>query len=98
LILREAGDEVNGSDATVSRAWGRGRWRGNSVNGLRKRMAAARSEAEVEVVAHSKSGVEAAAHSEARVKVAVCSVAGDEAAVCSSPGIENGIRWRHDGV
>jgi hypothetical protein len=86
LILREVG--VDGGGATVSRAQGRGRRRRDSVNGLRKRMVAARSEARVKVAARSEAGVEAAAHSEA----------GDEAAVCSGPGIEDGRWWRHDVV
>jgi hypothetical protein len=67
----------------------RKRWRWhNIVNSLRKRMAAARSEARVEAAACFEAGVEAVA----------CSEAEDEGVACSGPRIENNRLRRHDGV
>jgi hypothetical protein len=88
LILREAGVEVNGGSAIVSRARGRGWWQCDSVNCLRNRMVAACSESRVEAAARFEARVEAVARSEAE----------DEAAACSEPEIKDGRRRRHDGV
>jgi hypothetical protein len=68
LILREARVEVDGGSATVSMAWQRGWRQRDSVNSLRKRTAAVRSEVGVKAVARSEVEVEAVACSEAGIE------------------------------
>jgi hypothetical protein len=84
------GVKVNGNGTLQGRRGRdrRRRWWHDSVYGLRKRTAVARSEARVEAAVGSEAGVEAVVDSEAR----------DEVKGVLDARIEDGRRRWHDGV